>query len=379
MIVPRRLNIANLLKYKSHFLFGPRQTGKTCLLRTVLPEATYLNLLELDTYADLSAKPQLLRQRIQNPNIPVIIDEVQKLPNLLDEVHNLIESKGVKFLLTGSSARSITRKGATLLGGRARSRLLHPFSWSELQEHFRLDQALSTGLLPGIYFSDDRHADLKAYAGDYLKEEIAAEGAVRNIPSFSRFLSVAGYCHGKLINYEKVANDSRVASSTVRTYFQVLRDTYLGYNLEPWRHGSKRKEVATNKFYFFDNGVAQYLQNRRELAQGTPEFGDAFEAFIFHELKTYIDYEAPSMPLSFWRTSSGIEVDFIINDSIAIEVKASTLISSSELKGLKAIQEESTDLKRFFVVCLEPISRRVDGIEIIHYAEFLKLLWSGNL
>jgi len=379
MHIERRLNLSKLLDQKSYFLFGPRQTGKTSLLRSLLPDAIYINLLELDTYADISARPHLLRERIREGTRLVVIDDVQKIPSLLDEVHHLIESKGVKFLLTGPSARALRKRGTNLLGGRARSRHLHPFSWIELGAHFSLTQALSTGLLPGIYFSDDRQADLRAYVGDYLREEIASEGAVRNVPVFSRFLYVAGHCHVKLINYEKIANDARTPSSTVRSYFQILRDTLIGYPLEPWGRGSRRKEVATSKFYFFDNGVAQHLQNRRELAPGTPEFGEAFEAYIFHELKTFIDYEDPSLELHFWRTTTGLEVDFILGSKIAIEVKASSLVSNSDLKGLKAIRSESPDLKKCIVVSLEPVARTVDDIEILPYQEFLARLWNAQL
>jgi len=379
MHIKRQLNLLKLLEDKSCFLFGPRQTGKTSLLKGLLPKASYINLLEMDTYADLSLKPQLLRERAQSSEGLIVIDEVQRIPQLLNEVHNLIESKGIRFLLTGSSARALRKRGVNLLGGRARSYHLHPFSWCELGEQFDLSEALSTGLIPGIYFSRDKQADLRAYVGDYLREEIAAEGAVRNVPAFSRFLHVAGHCHGQIINYEKIANDSRTPSSTVRAYFQIIRDTLLGYNLEAWRKGSKRKESTSSKFYFFDNGVAQHLQNRRHLALGTPEYGVAFEAYIFHELRTYVDYEAPSATINFWRTTTNIEVDFILDNRVAVEVKASSLIATSDLKGLKAIREESNELRRFIVVSLEPVRRIVDGIEVLPCTEFLEELWSGTL
>lgn len=379
MHIPRRLNLLKILDKESHFLFGPRQTGKTSLIKDSLPDAEVINLLELDTYSDLSARPTLLRERAERSSGLIVIDEIQRIPELLNEVHNLIESKQIRFLLAGSSSRSLRRRGTNLLGGRARSRRLHPFSWCELGSHFSLVQALSTGLLPGIYFSDDKAADLKAYVGDYLREEIAAEGAVRNIPTFSRFLHVASLCHGQVINYEKIANDSRTPSSTVRSYFQILRDTLIGYNLEAWKRGSKRKEATTSKFYFFDNGVAQQLQGRKEISPGTPEFGTALEALIFHELRTYIDYECPDAELSFWRTSNHIEVDFIFDNRVAIEVKGSSLTSSQDLKGLKAIQEESSSLKRFIIVSLESQSRVVDGIEVFPLERFLEELWSGKL
>lgn len=349
------------------------------MLRELLPGATYINLLEMDTYADFSAQPQLLRQRAASSDGIIIIDEVQRVPHLLNEVHNLIESRGIRFILTGSSARALRKKGVNLLGGRARSYHLHPFSWCELKDKLDLTEALSTGLIPGIYFSKDKHADLRAYVGDYLREEIAAEGAVRNIPAFSRFLQVAGHSHGQIVNYEKISNDSRTPSSTVRSYFQIIRDTLIGYNLEAWKKGSKRKEATSSKFYLFDNGVAQHLQNRRQLSPGTPEFGVAFEAFIFHELKTHIDYEAPEAELNFWRTSTHIEVDFIFDNRLAIEVKASNLVLGADLKGLKAIREESKDLTRFLVVSLEPVKRVVDEIEILPLEEFLEELWGGRL
>ncbi len=379
MRIKRRLKLVKLLEDRSCFLFGPRQTGKTSLLRELLPKATYINLLEMDTYADLSSRPQLLRERAENSDGLILIDEVQRIPELLNEVHNLIESKRIRFLLTGSSARALRKRGVNLLGGRARSYHLHPFSWCELGEQFNLNEALSTGLLPGIYFSRDKQADLRAYVGDYLREEIAAEGAVRNIPAFSRFLHVAGHCHGQIVNYEKIANDSRTPSSTVRAYFQIIRDTLIGYNLEAWRKGSKRKEATSSKFYFFDNGVAQHLQNRRHLALGTPEYGVAFEAYVFHEMKTFIDYEAPNTTINFWRTTTNIEVDFVLDNRVAVEVKASGLVATSDLKGLKAIREESKELTRFIVVSLEPFRRVIDGIEIVPFTEFLDELWSGKL
>lgn len=378
MIIERSINLSELLTKRSHFLFGPRQTGKTSLISHQLAGARIINLLESDTYLAFSTRPQLLREQILEPGSLVVIDEVQKLPILLDEVHHLIESRQVRFLLTGSSARALKRRGINMLGGRARSVYLHPFSWNELKSQFSLPRALLHGLLPGIYFSENPQIDLQAYVGDYLKEEIAAEGAARNMPAFSRFLQVAAFSHGKLINFENIARDAQIAGTTIREYFQILKDTMLGYDLAPWGKGEKRKAVARHKFYFFDNGVAQRLQNRKDLAAHTPEYGDAFEAFIFHEIKSWLDYRNSLGALSFWRTSTGLEVDYILDDAIAIEVKASARVPDSALKALHAIKEEAR-FKRYIVVSLETARRKLGHIEILPLNDFLSELWSGEL
>ncbi len=348
------------------------------MIKNQLGKVLTYNLLESDTYQELSATPRRLRDSITAQDRIVVIDEVQKIPALLDEVHLLIESKKIHFLLTGSSSRALKRKGVNLLGGRARSIGFHPFSYIELKKEFGLDKALSHGLIPSIYFSEDPNADLKSYVGDYLKEEIASEGLTRNIPAFSRFLEVAACCHGKQINYETVANDARVPSTTVREYFQILRDTLIGHSLPHWGKGTKRKEATKAKFYFFDNGVANRLMGRTNLAPATPEYGDAFEAYIFHEIKTYLDYNMMDTPFSYWRTYTDLEVDFVLNDEVAIEVKSSTSIGSQDLKGLKAIREEGS-FKKLIVVSREKSQRIVDGIVILPWANFLEELWSGDL
>ncbi len=376
MYIQRQLELLEVLKNKSCFLFGPRQTGKTSLIQNTLQEFRYYNLLKTDVYLKLSQAPQRLREEITAKDKIVVIDEIQKLPILLDEVHCIIEEKGVHFLLTGSSARKLRNKGVNLLGGRARTRHLRPFIYRELKDDFHLLKALNTGLIPSIYFSDAPYEDLEAYAGTYLKEEIAAEALVRNVPAFSRFLTVAGLSNGKMINYTNIGSDAQVPKSTVQEYFQILRDTLVGDDLPAWKRSLKRKPVSTSKFYFFDIGVVRFLQNRQGLKKGSPEFGEAFEALIYHELKTYCAYKG-NYDLCYWRSTSGFEVDFILNEKTAIEVKGKTNISSKDYKGLRALKTEGM-LKNYILVSLEDTPRRVDDIQVLPWKEFITNLWQDE-
>jgi uncharacterized protein len=293
----------------------------------------------------------------------------------LNEVHRLIEERGVRFLLTGSSARSLRRGGVNLLGGRARTQYLHPLTRRELGPLFDLGRAVERGLLPSIYFSDDPRADLQAYAGSYLQQEIVAEGATRSIPAFSRFLRVAALCNGTIVNFTNVANDAQVARTTVYEYFEILKDTLVLHELPAWRKSKKRKPLASSKFYFFDVGVVSALQGR-EFRPGTPEFGEAFETYVMHELTSYRDYVSGE-PLSHWRSASGFEVDFIIADHTAVEVKAKENISSQDVKPLHALAEEKK-LKRYLCVSLEPRRRKMDAVTVLPWEDFLSELWSGN-
>ena len=321
--------------------------------------------------------PSRLREDLLPHDKIVIIDEIQKMPSLLDEVHFLIEEKGIHFLLTGSSARKLRRGGVNLLGGRAWTRHLHPLTSVELGERFDLSKAINRGLLPSIYFSESAEDDLRAYVGTYLREEIAAEGLTRNIPAFGRFLEVAALCNGQLLNYTKISNDAQVARSTVQEYFQILKDTLVAYELTPWKRSIKRKPLSTSKLYFFDCGVARYLQKRSQIMPGSPEFGELLETLIFHELVSYCDYQG-EIELDYWRSKSGFEVDFILDSSTAIEVKASKIAHAQDLKGLKMLREEGK-LKKFMLVCMEKEPRMIDGIEIIPVDLFLKKLWAGQV
>lgn len=375
-IVPRLLDLEKLLSQKSHFLFGPRQTGKTFLIRQVLKNARVYDLLDSSVYLALSRNPGRIAEELGPEDRLVVIDEIQRIPELLNEVHRLIEASGVRFLLTRSSARKLRRGGVNLLGGRARTRYLHPLTYRELGDHFDLKRVVRSGLLPAIYFSKDPREDLKAYAGTYLQQEIVAEGAVRNIPAFSRFLRIAALCNSSIVNFTNVANDAQVARTTVYEYFEILKDTLILRELGAWRKSKKRKPLASSKFYFFDVGVTAALQER-EFRSGTPEFGEAFETYIMHELTCYRDYVSGE-PLSYWRSTSGFEVDFIIGDHTAIEVKAKETIAASDLKSLKALAEENK-LKRYLCVSLEPRRRQVGEVSILPYQEFLDSLWGGLL
>ncbi|MDI6794480.1 MAG: AAA family ATPase [bacterium] len=376
MIIPRQLNLLADIKKKSFFLFGPRQTGKTHLIRTTLSGYKYYNLLATDVYLRLSQSPKRLREEITKNDKIVIIDEIQKLPILLDEVHLLIEERGINFLLTGSSARKLRRKGVNLLGGRARTRHLHPFIFRELGDHFDLTKALDIGTIPSIYLSDSPHEDIEAYIGTYLTQEVAAEALVRNIPAFSRFLLVAGTCNGQIINFSNIASDAQVPASTIQEYFGILRDTLIGDELPAWKHSIKRKPLSTSKFFFFDIGLVRFLQNRQGLKPGSPEYGEAFEAYLYHELRAYCDYTRQDT-ISYWRSKSGFEVDFILSDRTAIEVKAKTNIADKDLRGLKALQEEAL-LDSYIVVCLEDNPRVKDGISILPWQVFLDYLWQDE-
>ncbi len=301
---------------KSHFLLGPRQTGKTTLIREVLPEARVYDLLDHSTFLALSQRPSRLREEIAPDEKLVVIDEVQRLPELLNEVHRLIESRGVHFLLSGSSARKLRRGGVNLLGGRARTRHLHPLTARELGEQFDLFRAIERGLLPSIYFSDDAKADLEAYTGSYLQQEIVAEAATRNLPAFSRFLRVVAHCNATIVNFTNVASDAQVPRTTVYEYFEILKDTLLLHELPAWKQSKRRKPIGASKYYFFDVGVASALQGRL-VQPGTPEFGFGFETWLFHELISYRDY-GENVPLCHWRSTSNFEVDFILADRTAI-------------------------------------------------------------
>lgn len=373
--IERLLDLPAILEKKSHFLFGPRQTGKTFLIRQSLKGVRLYDLLDTSVYLALSQNPGRISQELTPDDRVVVIDEIQRLPILLNEVHRLIEERGVRFLLTGSSARKLRRGGVNLLGGRARTKYLHPLTYRELGSRFDLLRAVERGLLPSIYFSDDSRADLRAYAGSYLQQEIVAEGATRNVPAFSRFLRVAALCNGTIVNFTNLANDAQVARTTVYEYFEILKDTLVLHELPAWRKSKKRKPLASSKFYFFDGGVVAALQGR-EFRLGTPEFGEAFETYLMHELISYRDYLS-NESLTYWRSTSGFEVDFIIGDHTAVEAKAKENLSSQDVKSLRALAEEKK-LKRYLCVSLEPRMRKFEGITILPLREFLDALWSGK-
>jgi predicted AAA+ superfamily ATPase len=372
--LPRILDLKKTTADKSCFLFGPRQTGKSSLVAHQLPNSVMIDLLDDEIFLRLQQNPKDLSTYITDATKLVVLDEIQRVPTLLNEVHRLIEKKKIRFLLTGSSARKLRKKGINLLGGRARSRTLHPFVFSEIETSFDLQKIIQFGSVPSILFSPDPWDDLKSYVGDYITEEIITEAATRNIPAFSRFLEVAAISNGQLINYEKISNDAQVARSTVQSYYQILRDTLIGSDLHSYRKTKSRKAITTHKFYFFDLGVVNYLRKVRSIAENSSDFGSAFEALLHHELSAYCDY-LPGGELSYWRSRSGYEVDFLLNEEIAIEVKATKRVDQNDLKGLLALSEE-VSLKRKIIVCRESIPRKIGDIEIFPVRHFLKALWA---
>jgi len=373
--IPRLLDLRELLSKRSCFLFGPRQTGKTSLIHHTFHGVKVYDLLDSAVFLALSRNPGRLAEELGPQDSIVVIDEVQRLPILLNEVHRLIETRGVRFLLTGSSARKLRRGGVNLLGGRARTKYLRPLVWKELGARFDLARALAHGLLPSIYFSDDPAADLQAYTGMYLQQEIIAEGATRNVPAFSRFLTVAAHCNATVVNFTNVANDAQVARTTIYEYFEILKDTLVLYELPPWRKTKKRKPLASSKYYFFDVGVVGALQGRA-FRPGTPEFGEAYETYLMHELSSYSHYVSGEA-LGYWRSTSGFEVDFVLGDHTAIEVKAKENVSAQDLRALRALAEENM-VKRYLCVCLEPRQRVVEGIAVLPFKTFLEALWAGE-
>lgn len=377
MKIIKRLFQLDLPSERSAFLWGPRKVGKSYWITHSLPHATLIDLLKTDVFADYASHPALLRERFQNHKGLIVIDEVQKIPPLLDEVHWLIENKGLSFLLTGSSARKLRRGHANLLGGRAWRRVMTPLSCLEVDE-FDLEGAMISGLLPPHYLSLNPVEDLRAYIADYLKEEIAAQAAVQQIPAFSDFLRVAAITSSELINYTNIARETGVSQKTVRQYFQILEDTFLGFRIPAWQKSQNRRLITTEKFYLFDVGVANFLA-RRKPQLGSAEFGKALEHYLLMELKTYQAYKNPEVPLSFWRTSSGQEVDFILGEKdLAIEVKSAKRIHPADLRALVALQEDGP-VKRCVVVSLEHEPRFLHpNIEILPWRMFIDRLWEGR-
>ncbi|MFH0800506.1 MAG: ATP-binding protein [Pseudomonadota bacterium] len=374
----RRLIDINLPKRQSAFLWGPRKAGKTYWIKHHLKDAVIIDFLKTDIFAEYSSRPSLLRERYGKHKGLIVIDEVQKIPCILDEVHWLIENSDANFLLTGSSARKLKHGHANLLGGRAWRRIMTPLSFMEV-DSIDMERTMISGLLPPHYLSPDPIEDLRAYVADYLKEEIAAEALVRNIPSFSEFLKVAAITSSELLNYTNVGREAGVSSKVVRGYFDILEDTYLGFRIPPWTKSRTRRMIETEKFYFFDVGVANHLAKRHP-AIGSPDFGKAFEHFILMELKAYQAYRDPDLEISFWRTSSGQEIDFILGDKeAAIEIKGSRRVHEGDIYPMKILKEDAP-AKRHIIVSLEEEKRSLNGwIEILPWRVFLEELWSGRI
>lgn len=379
-MILNRIPLLEEASEESIFLWGARQTGKSTLLKTLFPNAPYYDLLKSDEYTRLSLRPSLLREECEmlDEGELVIIDEMQKIPALLDEVHWLMSARNLRFILCGSSARKLRRCGANLLGGRAIRKALFPLVSREILD-FDIERALNNGMLPRHYLVKDAQKRLEAYVGDYLQQEIVAEAVVRRIDSFTRFLQVAALSDAEIINYTNIASDCGVSAKSVKEYFSILEETMLGYMIPAYSMVVRRKLVAAPKFYFFDVGIPNYLLRRIPLRTGTAEYGHALEHLVCQELKAYLSYRGNGKQLSYWHTSDNrYEVDFIIGDAeVAVEVKSSSDVSSSDTKGLRAFGEEHPDA-RLIVVSMEARPRRHNGIEIWPAMDFLKRLWDGK-
>jgi predicted AAA+ superfamily ATPase len=380
-MIKRRLNLPPP-EGETFFLWGPRLTGKTTLLREAYPDAVWIDLLKAEEFRRYLNHPELLRQELPRKGEPpfIVIDEVQKLPALLDEVHWLHENRRIQFALCGSSARKVRRSHANMLEGRAMRYEMFGLVSAELQPEFDLHRILNHGYLPRIYLAPQPRKLLNAYVANYLKEEVAAEGLVRNLPVFSDFLNHAALSDTEQVNFSTIARDCGVSSQTIKEYFQILIDTLLGSWLTSFRKRPKRRVAASPKFYFSDVGVVNFLAKRGTVQQGSELFGKAFENWCFHELKACNSYNEAFVELSYWRLAGGTEVDFIINDmEIAIEAKAAKNITSQHLKGLRSLREDHPNIKRRVVVSCEEKQRLTDDdIEIIPAAIFSQMLWQGE-
>ena len=384
MITIERMIDTKLPDGQSAFLWGARKTGKSTLLKQRFPDSIVYDFLKTDLLLELTKRPARLREELMTRTPkelqhPVILDEVQKVPHLLDEVHWLIENKGIGFILCGSSARKLRRGHANLLGGRAWRFHMHPLTTHELPD-IDLLRALNNGLLPAHYLQQQGRRSLKAYVNDYLKEEVFDEGLTRNIPAFSRFFEAMGYSHGQLTNYANIARECGVDAKTVREYYQILIDTLLGMMLPPFKERQSRQVIGkAAKFYLFDVGVAGFLSGRKVESERGELFGQAFEHFILMELVAHRSYMELEHNLAFWRTKSGLEVDFVLgNGQVAVEVKGTQSVQSRDLRPLRAFIDEYSPTKAI-VVCNEARPRRVEEIDILPWREFCNRLWNGDI
>lgn len=364
----------------SVFLWGARQVGKTTLLENTYPHARYYDLLQSTEFERFFRRPSLLSEELETASVGelVIIDEIQKVPQLLDEVHRLIHKKKLRFILSGSSPRKLKRIGANLLGGRALKRTLYPLVSAEIPD-FDLLKAVNNGMLPRHYTVANPWERFRAYIGVYLNEEIREEAISRKLNSFSRFLEVAAFSNTEMVVYKNIAQDCGIDHRTVKEYFEILQDTLIAYLIPGFGSTRKRRAILAPKFYFFDVGVANYLSNRKNILQGSDAFGHAFEHLIIQELIAYLGYRNSDKALSYWRTSSGYEVDAIIgNGLVAIEIKSSNEVNSRHLKGLKAFQEDFPNA-RAIVVSMDKNRRILNGVEVFPALEFLKALWNDEI
>jgi len=365
---------------ESLFLWGARQTGKSTLLKAIFPDSLWFDLLQTDVFARLQRNPAQLREIVlaDTRKTPVIIDEIQRIPELLNEIHWLIENNRTRFILSGSSPRKILRSGANLLGGRALRYELFPLISQEIPD-FDLLRAINNGLLPRHYLSVNPQKLLSSYIGSYLNDEIMAEAKIRNITSFAKFLEAAAFSNGEIVNYTNIASDCGVSANTVREYFQILVDTMTGRFLPSFQKKPKRRVILSPKFYFFDIGITNHLLKRGKIERGNEAFGKAFEHFIYLEIYAHRSYSDLNYLISYWRTASQLEIDFVLGDhEVAIEVKATENANSRHLNGLRKFAEEYT-VKKSILISNDPFPRQIDDILILPWNIFIQKLWAGEI
>ena len=353
---------------QSFFLFGPRGVGKTAWLRARFPDALFFDLLDADTYTRLLAAPTRLGDEIPAGYRGwVVLDEIQRLPDLLNEVHRLIEARRLRFVLTGSSARKLRRKGVNLLAGRALTRFMHPLTVTELGQDFDLRRALQYGCLPFACTEPEPRDYLRSYVTTYLREEVQQEGFARNLAAFARFLEAASFSQGSVLNMAAVARESAVNAKVAEDYFSILEDLLIAVRLPVFAKRAKRRVVAHPKFYFFDAGVFQAIRPRGPLDSPEETRGAALETLFLQQLRAVNDYADLGYSLHYWRTAAGDEVDFVLYGErglVAFEVKMTQTVRPGDLRGLRRFRESYPQAKTFFV---HPGSRRRHdaGIEIM--------------
>jgi predicted AAA+ superfamily ATPase len=384
MVFIERKLVIDLPKGQSAFLWGPRKTGKSTYLKHRFPKSLVFDFLKSDLFFDFSRNPSLLREQLlakkqSELQHPIILDEVQKVPAILDEVHWLIENRGLSFILCGSSARKLKRGKANLLGGRAWRYEMFPLVSAELGE-VDLLRALNHGMIPAHYLQENYRRALKSYVQDYLMEEVFSEGLTRNIPAFSRFFEAMAYSHGELTNYSNIARECGVDSKTVREYYQILVDTLMGRMILPFKKRQSRAVISkAPKFYLFDVGVAGALSKRQLIEEKGEQFGKAFEHFILMELVAHSSLTELDYEINYWRTKSGLEVDFVLGGGeVAIEVKGTSRVDAVDLRPLRVFVEEYRP-RRAYVVCNERAERLHGDIRIIPWKKFLQALWDGRV
>jgi len=369
---------------RSFFLFGPRQTGKSTLLNSLdLGRSWYINLLHNDTYFRFIRDPSQFRLEVEAKILAgidwIVLDEVQRIPALLDEVHALMESSQVRFILSGSSARKLKRGSANLLGGRAIRRFLHPFTVKELGERFNLERALQWGTLPPLLqLSDgDARETLEAYAELYLREEIQLEGLVRNLGGFTRFLDyVAAYC-GEILNFSSISKETRLPVKTVQSYFEVMEDTLIALRLPAWTKSPLKRLVSHPKYYLFDNGLANALTHRLQGPIDSSVRGRLFEQFFIQETMRRLDYHRTDASVYYWRTNNGAEVDLLIEKQgkliMAVEFKSRPSVGGADVSGLRSFHADNPDVP-CYLVCTAPEPFLLDFVEVLPWRNYLNLL-----